>query len=239
MSNQMHNYLHDDDGRRLTPAERLQRLRKQFADQTLQTAVPNGTLAERQKQRHETSLLQQEIAAKIKSDAAADKPVTNPWAARVADLEAKLQWALPHERGGIERRLTLFKQEAAKWEAAKAVSERRAAFEASPDFQRVQDFHASFMKSRELVHPDLTEADVLLLRAIATSADYPTPAAQAAAYFEAVIKVETLQRDREAARLAAAEQVAVKATTDLQQQKARTDAADQRLADLGGSDDKA
>jgi hypothetical protein len=234
MSKAMHDYLHDESGRRLTRAERLERLNSRFADQTIKTAAPDGTLAERQRQRHETALLQQEIAAQVAEQAAASKPKGNPWAARVAELQTQLEWAIPSERGGIERRLTLFRQEAAKWEAERATAERRATFEASPDFQRVKTHYEAFTKTRELVHPDLTDADVLMLAAIATSDAYNSPAAQASAYFEQVTKCETLQASREAERLATAEQVAAKAATEFAAQKARTDAANQRLAELGG-----
>jgi hypothetical protein len=238
MSEQMRQYLTNPvTGKPYSRAERLARLNSRFADQSNPQGAPAGTTAERQRQRHETSLLQAEIAERIKTDAATKAPVKNPWAGRIADLEAKLEWSIPSERGSIERRLILFRQEAAKWESDRATAERRATFEASEDFQRVKTHHEAFLKTRELVHPDLTEGDVLLLRAIATSDAYESPAAQAAAYFAAVSKCESLQASREAERLAAAEQVAAQASTEYAAQKARTDAAQQRLADLeGGSD---
>jgi len=237
MSQQMHNYLHDESGRRLTRAERLARLDKRFADQSPVTLpVPSGTLAERQQQRHETSLLQAEIAQQIAEQATANKPAANPYAGRIADLQSQLPWAIPSEKGAIERRLSAMQKAAAEWEAERAKAERRATFEASEDFTRMKTHYEAFTNSRELVHPDLTDADVLMLTAIATSDAYNSPAAQASAYFAQVSKCEALQASREAERLAAAEQVAAKASTEYAAQKARTDAANQRLAELGGGD---
>lgn len=237
MSEAMRQYLTNPaTGKPYSRAERLALLDTRFADQTIRTEVPSGTLAERQDARHKTSLLQQEIAQQLSQDQAANQPKANPYASRIAALVAELEWAIPSAKNGLELRLSALRKAAAEYEADKATAERRATFEASPDAQRVSTHYDAFMKSRELVHPDLTEADILMLRAIASSDAYATPADQASAYFAQVSKCEALQCQREAERLGAAEQAAVKASTDFAAQKARTDAANARLAELGGSD---
>jgi hypothetical protein len=104
MGQKERDYLHDPaTGRRLTQRERMERLRKPFADQTVPQGAPAGTLAERQQQQKTQDALQREIAEQVAAKAAENRPAVNPFAARVADLEARLKWAAPHEVGGIER----------------------------------------------------------------------------------------------------------------------------------------
>lgn len=235
MTEKMRRYLTDETGRTLSREERMSRpgLDIPFASQLPQQGPPpSGSSSQRQQQRHEIGLLQSEIAADIRAQASNDKPVTNPYAGRIADLQSQLQWATLSERPGLERRLYAMKRAGADWEAERATAERRATFEASEDFQRVKTHHDATMRSRDVLYPDLTDADALLLTAVATSDSYLTPRAQAAAYFEAVSKVEAIQAQREAERLAAAEQVAVKASTEYAQQKARVQASDRRIAEL-------
>ena len=171
-------YMHDPaTGRKLTARERLDRLRTPFADQTIVDAAPVAaqSLAERQKQRKAADEMAREVAAKVAAKAAENLPPVNPFAARAAELQAKLETVAPHERASYERRLSLFVQEAERWAAERAAEARRASFLADPGIVTMGENAAA----DRLVEVDAGAAGVRIGRAAGMEVPLPFPAISA------------------------------------------------------------
>jgi hypothetical protein len=226
-------YMHDPaTGRKLTARERLDRLRTPFADQTIVDAAPVAaqSLAERQKQRKAADEMAREVAAKVAAKAAENLPPVNPFAARAAELQAKLETVAPHERASYERRLSLFVQEAERWAAERAAEARRASFLADPGIVTMGENAAAIERSHAHLLPDCSADEVAYVLAIAKSDAFATPAEQTAAYWAAARELQERQYAREDERLAAATDKAAGVAADFQQQKSRRDEAAARVA---------
>jgi hypothetical protein len=217
-------------GKPFTRAERLARLDDRFADQTIPQGAPPGTLAERQQQRKAQSELQREIAEQVAAKAAESRPAANPFAAHVAELESRLKWAAPHEVGGIERRLGMFREQAEQWAAERAAEVRRAAFKADPAISNLLEHAEALERSHKVSHPDVAAEDVAFVLALASSDAFATPGEQSAAYWQAVRVMEEKQAAAEAARMQDATSKALAASAEYQAQRQRLTEAEQRAA---------
>ena len=239
MSREMDNYLHDENGRRLTPRERLDRLRKPFADQTIKTEVPGGTLAERQQQRKAQAEMGREIAADVQRAADELKPAVNPFAVRVAAVEQEMGYAPPHLRQSLGGRLTALRKAAAQWEADKAAAERKAAFDTNPSIQLMRENAEALERSAHVAYPDVKRESIDFALAVAKSSSFDKPDDQASKYWHAIYALDDQQRAAEAVRMQAATDKAAQASLEFQQQKAKLAEAEQRAANaakMGAAD---
>jgi hypothetical protein len=219
-----------ETGKLLTRAERLARLDTRFSDQTVPQGAPAGTTAERQAARKAQTELKREIAERIDAKAAESRAATNPFAARVADLEARLKWAPPMDVAGIERRLTMFRSEAEQWAAERAAEEKRAAFRADPAIANLSEHAGALERSYAASHPDVSADDVAFVLALAKSDAFATPGEQSAAYWGAVRALEERQAAAEAEKLQDAMNKSQAAAADFRAQRQRLTEAEQRAA---------
>jgi hypothetical protein len=239
----MDQYLHDENGRRLSPRERLDRLRKPFADQTVVDAAPVAaqSLAERQAARKAQDELGREIAAEVRRLADEAKPATNPYVARIVEIERMMEYADPSQRQSLGGRLTALKKAAAGWEAEKAAAERKAAFDANPSIRLMRENAEALRQSPQACYPDVRRESIDLCLAIA-NAQFDSPEIQASKYWAAVRELEEQQRAAEAAKFQQETDTSAQQSANYQAQKQRLADADARVVHaqkMGGGSDAA
>jgi hypothetical protein len=153
---------------------------------------------------------------------------------RIEELQTKLKFCLPTDRDGIQRRLGMFKAEAAKLEGEMKAEAKQQAFANSPDVARARENAEALSRSWRETYPHADESAVLLAVEIARSEQWESPEALRQAFWRQVeiITEQNLASERRNATLATESRLQAEAA-EARAKVAQLE-AEQRLNDVRG-----